>query len=436
MKTGAMAVCLLGCVCRCSAGEEPLTLARALHQATRGPGVEAARAIASGAEARAQEVHAARKPRFDADAQARALLNDPGLLLPGHTLGSPVPIPFVSGERNTASVGVGLQQLLWDGGRSGHGLDSARAAQEAARADVVTRTRSIALVTVRAFAGAVAAGRRVDVLREAIAATDEAERVVTAMVEQEVLPRSDQLAAKCRREELRAQLATAEADEVAVRAGLAALVGQEVGSLAPLPSLPTAAPDRAVSQAAAEPSELRALGQRRQALLDAGAAANSDRWPVLVALGRLDYTTDEYVLHRTNAVAAVSLRVPLFDGDAAAGRRAALQAEARALESATEMERRRIEGERQAKIAAEKAALQRVTAADQAVVAAAEALRLERLRHAEGLATTRDLLAALADDTAARASQAGAQAGLVVAVAERADAAGEDVVALFGGSER
>jgi outer membrane protein TolC len=152
----------------------------------------------------------------------------------------------------------------------------------------------------------------------------------------------------------------------------------------------------------------------------------------LVAVGRVEHTTDEYVLHRTNAAAAVALRVPLFDGGAAGARAAALRADARALASATEMERRRIEGDLRAKVAAEKAGLQRVTAADQAVAAAAEALRLERLRHAEGLATTRDLLAALADDTAARAAQAAAQAGLVVAVAERADAAGQDVVALFG----
>jgi outer membrane protein TolC len=174
--------------------------------------------------------------------------------------------------------------------------------------------------------------------------------------------------------------------------------------------------------------------QRKQALLDAGAAASSDRWPVLVALGRVDYTTDDYVLHRTNAVAAVSLRVPLFEGGAADARAAALHFEARALESAAEVERRRLEGERQARAAAEKAAVLRVTAANRAVAAAAEALRLERLRHGEGLATTRDLLAALADDTAARAAQAAAQAGLVVAVAERADADGEDVVALFGGN--
>jgi outer membrane protein TolC len=432
MRTAAIAGCLLGCVCRCAAGGEALTLARALHQATQGPGVEAARASASGADARAREVRAARLPRFDADAQARALRKDPGLLLPEGTLGGAEAIPFVSGERNTATVGVDLQQLLWDGGRTGHALHSMRAAQEAARADVVTRTRSIALATVRAYAGAVAAGRHVEVLRDAIAVTDEAARVVTAMVEQEVLPRSDLLAARYRREELRAQLATAEADEVAVRAGLAALVGQEIGSLAALPSPPTPAPDREPPGLAAEPSELRALEQRRQALLEAGAAASSDRWPVLVAVGRVEHTTDEYVLHRTNAAAAVALRVPLFDGGAAGARAAALRADARALASATEMERRRIEGDLRAKVAAEKAGLQRVAAADQAVAAAEEALRLERLRHAEGLATTRDLLAALADDTAARAAQSAAQAGLVVAVAERADAAGQDVVALFG----
>jgi len=144
--------------------------------------------------------------------------------------------------------------VLWDGGRSGHARDALRAGGEAALADVTTRTRTVALATVRAFAGSVAAGRRVEVLRDAIAATDEAVRVVTAMVEQEVLPRSDLLAARYHGQQLRAQLATAEADEVAVRAALAALFGHEVRGLADLPPLPAAAPDAETAPARARPA--------------------------------------------------------------------------------------------------------------------------------------------------------------------------------------
>lgn len=433
MRRVMLAACMLGCALHARAGDDPLTLARALRQATSGPAVDAATAMTEAAGSRWREVRAARLPHLEADAFGRALRDDPGLLLPAQTLGNPGPLALVSGERNTAGVGIGLQQLLFDAGRTGHALRATEAAEDSARADAQTQTRTIALATVRAFAGAVAAGRRLEVLRQALTATQETVRVVQAMVEQEVLPRSDLLAAEYRREELRAQLASAEAEEVTVRAGLAALVGEHAGTLAPLPPVPAeAAGLQATTAHLEERSELRALEQRREALLAAADAASADRLPAIVLVGRLDQVRDDYVLHRGNALAAVAVRVPVFDGGGAGARAAALRAEARALESAREAERRRIEGDGQARDAAEKAARRRLAATDQAVLAAAEALRLERVRHSEGLATTRDLLAALADDTAARASQATAHAGLVVAVAEQADAAGHDLVALFG----
>ena len=81
--------------------------------------------------------------------------------------------------------------------------------------------------------------------------------------------------------------------------------------------------------------------------------------------------------------------------------------------------------------AAERAARQRLAAAERAVVASAEALRLERLRHGQGLATTRELLEAMTDDTSAQASLAAAAASLTYAVAETASAGGTDLLTVF-----
>jgi outer membrane protein TolC len=128
----------------------------------------------------------------------------------------------------------------------------------------------------------------------------------------------------------------------------------------------------------------------------------------------------------------VALRVPIFDGGASRAKAAGLRAQSQQLELASQAQQRQITVEVVAANAAEHAARRRLSAMVNAVSASSEAYRLERLRHGQGLATTRDLLQVQAEDTAARAGLAGAQASLVISVAEQAAAAGQNLISVFG----
>lgn len=182
--------------------------------------------------------------------------------------------------------------------------------------------------------------------------------------------------------------------------------------------------------------ELQALNARRTSALAAADAAAADRRPVLVAIGQAGYTHDGYLLNQWNASAAIALRVPVLDGGKSAAKSAEYRASARALELSTEVARRQVAAELTATAAAERAARQRLAAAERAVAASTEALRLERLRHGQGLATTRELLQAMTDDTTAQAAQAAARASFTYALAESASSGGVDLLTLFAKESR
>jgi outer membrane protein len=409
---------------------ETLSLAEALRLSASNPAIMATDATSEAAAARVREVQAARRPQVDVTVSGRGLAQDPGMLVPAGIMTSE-DFEFVTGDRFTQSVTAEVQQLIWDAGRVRNGMRAADAERLASKADGETMARKVALATVRTYAGAVASAQRVDVLRQSVVAAEETLRVVRAMVEQEILPKSDQLVAQYRCEDLRAQLASAEGDEVTVRAALAALIGRGPGRLSLPPVLP--APDASDPAALAlkQRSELLSLEQHRQASLFAADAADATRKPIFVAVGQLSYTHDTYLLNQSNAAVGVALKVPIFDGGASKAKAAAFRAQSRALELSAQAQQRQITAEVAAADAAEHAARQRVSAMERAVTASTEASRLERLRHGQGLTTTRDLLQVLAEDTAAKAGLAGAQASLVISVAEQAAAAGQNLISVF-----
>ena len=433
MNLTALITVLLAASLPPQAMPETLTLADALRLAASGPAIGASHALTEAAAARAREAGAARRPQLGALAQGRALAEEPGLTFAPGVFG-PSSFDLVAGDRATATVGIEVQQLIWDAGRVSASVKAADAERSASDADTATRRRDVALATVKHYSAAVAASQRVDVLRHSLETAEETLRVVTAMVGQELLPRSDQLSSSYFREDINARLAEAESHEAAARAALAALIGREPGVLVlpPATSILATSPEAAFQ---ARP-ELQALDDRRRAALAASEAAAAEHRPLLVAVGQAGYMHDSYVLNQANASAAVALRVPILDGGRAAARSAQYEAAARALELSAEATRRQVKTELTATAAAERAARQRLAAAERAVVSSAEALRLERLRHGQGLATTRELLEAMTDDTSAQASLAAAAASLTYAIAETASAGGTDLLTVFAKETR
>ncbi len=437
MRRAISAAVALALVAAGAAAEErSLTLRQAIELALAGPAVRASEAQAEAAATLVGQARAARLPAIDASATANFLRDDPGLVVPRGAFGNPIALPLVTGDRQTQAVGVSVRQLLYDFGRTGAALASARAAAGAGASEVQARRREVALATVRAYAGCYAASRQVEVIERAATAADETVRVVTAMVDQGILARSDQLAAEYHRENVLADLADARRIATAACARLTALTGVAVTPLGLPPETADDAPSATVARALAQRPELTALARERAALEARAREARAERLPLLALAAGAQKSWDHYLLHESNAAAALVLQARVFDGGAAAAEAARFAAQARAAAAGEEALRRQIVAEVETAAAGVTAARQRVAAGERAVAAADEALRLERLQHSAGLATTRELLEAMTQATAANDGLAAARAALVAARAELAAAAGDDLLDVFGEGAR
>ncbi len=413
-----------------AAGEE-LTLGRAVELASNGPTVQAAELSVRESQARVEEIRAVRWPQVELEAQARGLRKDPGFLVPRGAFGNPIPLALVTGEREIQTGKLTVSQLLWDWQRTGLAVAAAQAQASAQDSQRESVRLHVAKATVEAFARAwEAQGERL-ARQEAKAAATETLRVVQAMVVQGLLPRSDQLAAEfvvARRE---AELATAGAALEAALAVLRELTGVDVsGVVLDADKLASA---RVNVEERSRRAELRALRWQKEALEKAALASRRENWPVVVAVGGVEHVRDHFYLHQTNSFAAVVLKARLFDGGQARWRSQTLSLEAEGTNLKLEAVFRAVERELSVAFAKEAAAKEALRAAEKAVAAAEEEVRLETLRHAQGLATTRDLLAAQEHLAQARAAVAQAQAAWLSALAEKAAACGEDFVRVFGG---
>lgn len=413
------------------AGSEELTLGRAVELASRGPTVQAAELEVQGSQAKVGEVRALRLPRLELEAQARGLRKDPGFLVPRGAFGNPMALPLVTGEREIQTGRLTVSQLLWDWQRTGLAVAAAQAQAAAYQSQRESIRLQVAKATVEAFARAWEAQGERSACQQAKAAAAETLRVVEAMVGQGLLPKSDQLAAEFVLARREAELAAAEAALAAALAVLRELTGVEVsGVVLDTKILESAAVD--LNARSGRP-ELQALRWQKEGLEKAALASRRENWPLVVAVGGVEHVRDHFYLHQTNSFAALVLKARLFDGGEASFRTRALSLEAEATSLKLEAATRAVERELSVALAKEEAAGKALAAAEKALLAAQEEVRLETLRHSQGLASTRDLLAAQEHLAQARAAVAKGQAALLSALAEKAAACGNDFLRVFGG---
>lgn len=411
---------------------EQLTLQRALELASRGPMVRAAELAAEEAEARVGEAKAWRMPQVELEAQARGLRKDPGFLVPRGAFGNPIPLALVTGEREVQTGRFTVSQLLWDWQRTSLAVAAARAQAQAAGNQGEAVRQKVLRAAAEAFAQAWRAQGELAASQQAREAAGETLRVVQAMVAQGILPKSDQLVAEYALQRREAELAGARAAVSSALAVLRELTGAEVEGVVLEPQV-FAAADRLDGTDVSRRRELQALRWQREALQSAARAVGREQWPVLAVVGGVDYVRDHFYLHQTNSFAALVLKANLFDGSRAVSQRKALELGAEEVSQTLLATERAAERELAVASAKELAAKEALAAAEKALVAAEEEVRLETLRHAEGLATTRDLLAAQEHLAQARAAVAGAQAAWLSALAEKTAASGHDFLRVFGG---
>lgn len=380
-----------------------------MAQALEGPAMEAARARLAGAAAGTKSARSGLRPQVGIEARAWQLGRTPGFIMPPLTLG-PFETPSLGvpiAERRAERVGIALDQLLWDGGRSIRELRAARRfeegaslAREATRLTVEYQVVQAAAAWERALAERTTARASIE-QRQALV------EQVQAFVEQELVPKADLLQARAALAMARHRLAGAGAALEQARARIEALTGRPLPAGAfpawpDLPGLPSGDPAAlAAGAASARPLPRALAAQAEGAGLGADAARRAAR-PSLHLQVRAERHDDALELNPNNAELALLARWPLATG----GRIAAAAARGRAardgLAAEAEGARRRVVAEARSALAADAAATPQLTAATAAHEAAAEALRVARARYREGLISGRELLEAERDATAAR----------------------------------
>lgn len=348
------------------------------------------------------------------------------------------PSDFDPGRLNDPAVaqnvgaGVVVEQPLFNAdawlGRRASSLGDQAARYAAAWSTVGARVDVIS-----AYYKAILAGVHARTLEAARAAAFEHARVATAMVEQGLATRSDALLASVRAGEIETQRLDAAANVMVARSALAMAMGapEDTGF-----ALPYDLPDA---------DRLRAMGERALAAVPAprgdveaarlaNRAADADLTrarslylPRLNSFARYDFNARSQAFAGTPSwTVGVMASWSLFSGGqeeaerrAAGARRDVAAAEREAAAAAAELDEVRT-------AATLRTALARLRIADEAVAQSAEAHRIVGRKYAGGLATVVELLDAAAVETRSRLGAAQARCDLVVAIADRLRAIGED----------
>lgn len=330
---------------------------------------------------------------------------------------------------------------LYTGGRIDALVAAATRDRTAAEADARTADADVTLDVTRAYWTFVTARESVRVVEQALARTDAAVADVKARVDTGFLPPNDLLSAQAQRARQAVALIQARNAALAAQADLCRLVGLDLDATID-PTTPLAAPVSSAAsltavpigvlteQARAARSERTALTERAASVRAQGdAAASVTRPQVGLAAGLEESRPNARIVPRVEAwrhswEAGISVTWQLFDGGRSKAERAAAAAQATAFERrrdefdallSLELRQRRLDVE------SGRAAL---GASDDAIRAAAEARRVVEERFRAGVATSTDVLDAQVALLDAELERTRLAAGLRLAEARLARAAG------------
>jgi len=419
------------------AGAQTLTLDDALHQAAAGsPRIAAARADAEAARMGATGASGSRWPSLMVGLEG-ARSDDPvfvfGSKLREEQFGvqdfgtfDPATGTFDLSSLNTPDpitnlrAAAMLRQVIWSGGMVTGRAQSADGQAEAAELAYQGTQKQIQFETEAAYRNAVLAEQRLDLIRESLAVAEAHARRVDEMHAEGLALESDRQALLAHADEIRAELALAEADSVSARSMLGMLLGAQDpvaetladpgtndGAVLDLPAA-LAAADGRDDVRAAEAMTRAAAGNKR--------AARSELFPTLDAFAGAEVNSDaKFDESGSQWIVGLGLHWRFDPGTpsrSGVGSRAVRAAEAR-VESARLQARHQVQSAHGRYLAA----IQRERALEEAVASSRESFRLMEERHQEGLATTLELTES--QNTLTRVSLQHAQARQGVALAAR-----------------
>lgn len=368
---------------------------------TRDSTLAAATSDVDGARAEERAARGARWPSVDATGGYTRLDASPVLDVntPNFTFRSGPIFP----NDQFSSGSVQLRLPLYTGGQISAGIDAAHQKAVGASEAQQSTTEALKLEVAQAYVGILRARRMLEAASSSVASLASHVSDVQHLVQRELVPRSDALAAR---------VALADAEQAKVRAANAVEIAQAAYNrllgepLSRAPELDDNVPSDAaltaysletlVRRATESRSELKAMAAQVAAFDSQSRAESGKRLPQLALTGGYTHF-DNAILDRQNvSMVGIGVTWNLFDGGQARNRSAALRNASRASQSRLADLRSNIELEvRQAWLSVQEAQA-RVKASSEAVAEADENLRSSRELYGAELANNTQVLDAVA----------------------------------------
>ena len=328
-------------------------------------------------------------------------------------------LPF---DRSQAQYGFVYQFPLYLGGKLNNQIRIARLESRKAEALLEGNRWQVRFNVVSLYSTAQALDQVLASLDAELAALRHTKATLDDMVQLGKRPEVDRLKVVDELEGVNGQRAGAQADRVKVGALLLSVLGRDPAAGVTVDPLAEKSPESAPGEVPGLGAQAESNSAVRGARLAAEQAergvtvARSDFLPkVYAGASYQDYTGTAIDRSLDIWAATVSVKLPLFEGNARFQRLdAARQRQAAAREALREAQLK-VQAELQEALARLDAARTNFTAARAQVAAATEAARIEQVRYDTGASTIEDLLRARAREEGAKAAVASAQAGLVIA---------------------
>lgn len=369
------------------------------------PALQAVREILPESQGEKLSVQAAFLPQLSGEARVRHYVKLQGWnMAPSPQFGTTTNIPFQMTDETVPTYAVGLEQMIFDSGRSIAQLQSARRNVDAARHSVFAQTQRRAVELVSVYNDFYLAKRQVEVAERTAHAWNEHERIARLRYQQKMVAYNDVLAAEVGAADARLKVREAKDREAVSAKRLAAIIGVMPSELSE-PSVPT--PPRSIPDAETRPEVQVKEAQAESAKLEARAEGLA-YLPRFYGRAEVSYTDDSFLVNKDQYTFIGGVRVPLFDGarhwgqrSAAKARQARYRSEREALIDAYDVEREDV-------LKAWQRSDEEVRVARQNQARTAENLRIVRERYGNGMVPALDVREAIAlwNDAAMRYHEA------------------------------
>lgn len=263
-------------------------------------------------------------PRVSGEVQIRHFTKEEGFVWDSGSLGLGV-IPFPSTQKTVPQYSAGVEQLIFDSGKSILGYKASNKNVEAARLNVYAYSQERAINLIKIYSTYYLSQKYLEVAEKAALALAEHERVAHAMHEQQLVPKTDVLTAEVAASKAGLDVTEARDNMSVARKNLSMLIGED-----PTPvEEPLVAPPTKMSADPNERPEIKAKAAESKAAKLEAVKEGLSYMPEFVAKANAAYIDDEYRLYRDQYTFWGGVRWPIFDGSYHLGQRRSALARSR-----------------------------------------------------------------------------------------------------------